>query len=166
VETPPASETAATDLRPIFTIGHGAESFGELARRCGPHRITTIVDVRSRPYSRHAPDFRKERLEGLCAEAGLGYRWLGNLLGGLPGGTVTDRSDWSAVAASPGFLAGIAELEGLAANGRIVLLCAEVDPAACHRSLLVAPTLTERGYPVRHIVADGTTRAHQPSLDW
>ena len=68
----------------VHTIGHGADDFGAFERRCATNGITTIVDVRSEPYSRHATDFVKERLEQLCAESGLGYRWLGNHLGGRP----------------------------------------------------------------------------------
>ena len=45
-----------------------------------------IVDVRSRPSSRHAPDFARPRLELLCDEAEIGYRWLGATLGGKPEG--------------------------------------------------------------------------------
>jgi uncharacterized protein (DUF488 family) len=35
------------------------------------------------------------------------------------------------------------------------MLCAEEDPARCHRHLLIAPALEERGVEVVHIRGDG-----------
>ena len=58
----------------IFTIGHGDASFGDLERRMMRHRIQAIVDVRSIPYSKHAPDFAKAELEAITEVA----RWSGS----------------------------------------------------------------------------------------
>lgn len=153
----------------VYTIGHGTEDFGRFQARCASHGITTVVDVRSQPYSRRAPDFRKETLEELCAEAGLGYRWLGVHLGGRPQDAALrtgDQPDYEAMRATSGFRAGIAELEGLAANGTVVVLCAETDAATCHRTLLIAPELAETGHEVRHITGDGALTLFQPPLEW
>jgi hypothetical protein len=38
---------------------------------------------------------------------------------------------------------------------RVALMCAEQDPLDCHRCLLVARALGERGAQVRHILSDG-----------
>jgi uncharacterized protein (DUF488 family) len=152
----------------IYTVGHGDGSFGDLQRRLALHRVQMIVDVRSLPYSRHAPDFTRPELEEECAEAGLGYRWLGDRLGGLPDDpgllTPQGRPDYDAIAASPGFAGGIEELLGLARTDRVALLCAESLPDACHRATLLAPELERRGCEVHHIHPDGTASRHQPSL--
>lgn len=52
-----------------------------------------------------------------------------------------------------------------AANHRIVLLCAEREPLECHRTLLVAPALDERGVEVAHIHADGELEPHGKAMD-
>ena len=44
-----------------------------------------------------------------------------------------------------------------ARTSRIALLCAEEDPARCHRHLLIGPVLQQRGVPVCHIRRDGRT---------
>jgi uncharacterized protein (DUF488 family) len=55
-------------------------------------------------------------------------------------------------------------LEKLSMGAGVVLLCAEADPAHCHRSTLLAPALVERGHQVIHLFHDGTARPHQPTL--
>jgi uncharacterized protein (DUF488 family) len=126
------------------------------------------VDVRSEPYSRHAPEFQKTELDAIAAEAGYGYRWLGRGLGGRPDDPSLQRPDGSpdygAIAASPGFTGAMDELEGLARRGHVVLLCAETTPDHCHRARLLAPALEGRGHHVVHILGDGTLRPHQPDL--
>lgn len=151
----------------IFTIGHGDRSFGDLERRMAPHRIQAIVDVRSVPYSSHAPDFAKAELEAIAAEAGLGYRWLGDHLGGRP----TDpelladgEPDATRITSGAHFRAGIDELLGMARTSRIVVLCSEIDPRHCHRTAWIAPCLEDTGAHVWHIDAEGAADAHQPDL--
>jgi uncharacterized protein (DUF488 family) len=39
-------------------------------------------------------------------------------------------------------------------------MCAEKDPLACHRALLVARRLFEAGVPISHIHADGSLESH------
>jgi len=159
--------TESSGPMPVFTIGHGDRSFGDLERRLAPHRIQAIVDVRSVPYSRHAPEFSKSELEAITAEAGFGYRWLGDHLGGRPDDTelLTDgEPDADKVTASPDFLAGIEELLAIARSSRVAVLCSEVDHRNCHRTSWIAPALEAAGVRVWHIDGDGQRDAHQPDL--
>lgn len=152
----------------IFTVGHGSEDFPTLAARLAPYDIGMIVDVRSVPYSRHAPDFTKDELSHLAAEFNLGYRWLGDRLGGRPSDPALQRegqTDWDALEHSDGFAAGVTELEGLSQITVVAVLCSEVDPAYCHRSTLLAGVLEQHGHPVLHVLADGSAARHQPTLD-
>ena len=41
------------------------------------------------------------------------------------------------------------------AEFRVALMCGEEDPAHCHRRLLVARVLIERGHQILHIRGDG-----------
>lgn len=151
----------------IYTIGHGAGTFADLESRLSAHHVQTIVDVRSEPGSRRTPDFGKHELEAIAAEAGIGYRWLGDRLGGRPTdpSLLTDgRPDGTKVRASASFASGIAELIAIARTSRVALLCAEVDHRHCHRSTWIAPELEERGWRVLHIDAEGAEVAHQPDL--
>jgi uncharacterized protein (DUF488 family) len=44
---------------------------------------------------------------------------------------------------------------------KITLMCAEKDPLECHRTLLVARALVERGVSVHHILSDGRAEPHE-----
>ncbi len=151
-----------------MTVGHGTGSFAHLERLLEQHHVRTLIDVRSEPYSRRAPDFTKRKLETLAAVAGIGYRWMGDHLGGRP--TVPallkedGTPDWEQVVAAPGFRGALDEMTVLAAGGRIALLCSEALPDRCHRALVLAPVLEQRGWAVHHIYPDGSAEAHQPSL--
>jgi uncharacterized protein (DUF488 family) len=62
----------------VHTIGHSdhtTAAFVDLLRR---HGITLVVDVRSQPYSRWAPQFNRETLARDLQDAGLAYHFIGD----------------------------------------------------------------------------------------
>ena len=137
----------------LWTIGHGSKDFDALVHALDRHGVQMIVDVRSQPYSRRSPEFTKAELQEAAASAGLGYRWLGDKLGGKPAAAPQDLE------------AGLDELAGLCASSRVALLCAEADPRHCHRDSVLAPAMESRGYVVIHILADEAGAPHQDHLD-
>lgn len=152
----------------IYTVGHGGAGFAEVAEVLERHGVATIVDVRSRPFSTHAPEFSRPALEELAAAAGLGYRWMGDVLGGRPDDPAfllpDGGPDYPAMRGSPGFRAALVHLAALGAEAGVALLCAEERPERCHRALLIAPALEDMGLRVVHLLHDGTALAHQPPL--
>lgn len=143
----------------IFSIGHSNHPIGRFLALLAQHGIGRVADIRSMPASRHYPQFGKSRLAASLAEAGIGYDFLGKALGGRPrdpacyeGGTLS----YERVAAAPWFREGLDRLEALARRAPVAMMCAERDPAACHRGFLVTPPLLARGLTVRHILADGS----------
>jgi uncharacterized protein (DUF488 family) len=143
----------------VYTVGHSNhpwETFAELLRE---HRIEVLVDIRSAPYSRYAPQFDQEILKGKLSECGVKYLFLGKELGGRPNDPAQyDRKGhalYGQMKADPAFEAGMERLERGVAGFRVALLCGEEDPAHCHRRLLVGRVLTERGHELLHIRADG-----------
>lgn len=120
--------------------------------------ITLLVDVRSHPVSMWAPHFGKDRLARLLVEHAVEYVFLGRQLGGRPEGRQFYRQDGSVDyarrASAPDFVAGIEQLAVLARDRRTVILCAEEDPARCHRRRLVAPALRRAGLAITHIRGD------------
>ncbi len=88
----------------VYTIGHSnheTEAFVELLRQ---HGIELLIDVRSSPYSRYVPQANRETLARALQAAGIAYGWLGDRLGGKPGGIVADYDE---LRASPAFQQGI-----------------------------------------------------------
>ena len=148
----------------LYTIGHSnhpADRFVDLLRL---HGVTRLVDVRSHPYSRWAPQYRRRQLAEALACADVDYVFLGDTLGGRPAAAEyhdTDGNvDYEARRQAADFLAGIETLRRLATERRTVMMCAEEDPARCHRRLLITPPLLVRDplrqrIEVAHIRGDG-----------
>jgi uncharacterized protein (DUF488 family) len=136
----------------VYTIGHSnhqTETFIELLRR---HGIEQVVDVRSSPYSRYVPQANREALSRALKAAGIAYSWLGDRLGGKPGGV---QADYDELRASPAFQQGIDHLISLAAERRTAIMCAEGDHRQCHRYKLITPALLDQAVSVRHVQPDG-----------
>jgi hypothetical protein len=59
------------------------------------------------------------------------------------------------VRATEFFRRGLEQVERAAAKSRVALLCAEEDPLHCHRGLMIAPALVERGIRPAHLRGSG-----------
>ncbi len=143
----------------LFTVGHSnhePEVLLDLLRR---HGVTALADVRSSPYSRRLPHFSRGPLEALLKANAIAYVFLGHELGGRPAAReLYDPEGWvdyERVRETATFQDGLQRLERGLERYSITLLCGEEDPLDCHRGLMIAPALQERGLPPRHIRKDG-----------
>jgi uncharacterized protein (DUF488 family) len=119
--------------------------------------VTHLVDVRTAPYSRFRPEFSREPIAAALEAHGIRYVFMGQELGGQPGG----KPDYAHMRRRPAFLEGIARLEAAREAGhRLAVMCAEAKPQSCHRTKLVAEELVARGTPVSHIDEHGDLRSH------
>ncbi|HEX6799697.1 MAG TPA: DUF488 domain-containing protein [Ktedonobacterales bacterium] len=143
----------------VYTIGHSNVALEALLALLARHEISLLADVRSAPYSRYVPHFNRPSLEVAARQAGIGYRFMGDTLGGRPQGDEYYDAErhvfYSRVARADWFQRGIAQLRELAGRERVVVLCGEEDPAGCHRRLLVGRVLAREGALLRHIRGDG-----------
>jgi uncharacterized protein (DUF488 family) len=143
----------------IWTVGHSTQPVAELVALLRAARIDVLADVRSQPYSRHNPQFRRENLKVSLAEAGLRYVFLGAELGGRPPEPefydAKGHVRYDLVMETERFRAGLARLLTGAASYRVAIMCSEEDPARCHRRRLVTRALIGRGVEVRHLRGDG-----------
>jgi uncharacterized protein (DUF488 family) len=157
-----AGGSASEAAQPIHTVGHSnhrIERFLELLRGAG---ITLVADVRSLPASRRFPQFNRSALTAALAEAGIGYLWLGDTLGGRPpqAAAAMARPDYEQMAAQPQFARALLQLLDLRNEQRPALMCAEREPLDCHRVVLVGRHLARQGAELRHILADGNIEPH------
>jgi protein-tyrosine-phosphatase len=135
----------------LLTIGYAALPLERFLALLHQHDVEVVVDVRSQPYSKRAPPYRKRELERALKERGIAYFHLGQQLGGRP-------------PAEPGsFQRGISRLVALAERRQVAILCAEEDPARCHRGARIAPALLAWSVAVAHIRGDGRLERADPS---
>jgi uncharacterized protein (DUF488 family) len=143
----------------VYTVGHSSHSFEEFLRLLAANRVGVVVDTRSAPYSKFAPQFDRESIQRDLTQAGIKYLFLGAELGGRPNNPAyyDERGHvlYSRMTKDAAFNSGIERLERGMANFRVALMCGEEDPAHCHRRLLVGRVLVERGHEVLHIRGDG-----------
>jgi uncharacterized protein (DUF488 family) len=121
----------------LFTIGYERRTAGQLALRLQEARVERVIDVRAVPRS-PKPGFSKGPLSKALARAGLEYLHLGSA--GNPFHEEAARDLSSALARYREHLAAHPEVVpavlAAAAGARSALLCAEANPARCHRSVL------------------------------
>jgi len=149
----------------VYTVGHSNYPLEEFLALLRAHRIEVVVDTRSQPYSKYATHFNHDVLRSAVETAGAKYLYLGKELGGRPEGTeyydVHGHVLYDRVAASPLFREGLARLLEDAGRWRLALMCAEENPAGCHRRLLVTRVLEEQGAHILHIRGDGRLQSEE-----
>jgi uncharacterized protein (DUF488 family) len=147
----------------LLTIGHSnlpADAFMTLLQGAG---VTEIADGRSVPFSRRFPWFSAPNLSARLQGAGIAYLPFGDALGGRPRDPALycdGVADYERMAAEPQFRAGLDRLGEAMGRFRLCVMCAEREPLDCHRCLLVARALAQRGLVLGHILVDGTIESH------
>lgn len=152
----------------VFTIGHSTHAIDTFASLLNQHGVTALADVRSAPFSRFNPQFNKDALSRELKARGIRYVFLGRELGARAEDRAlyeNGRVRYARLAQTDVFKQGIARVIQGAAEHRVALLCAEKEPLECHRTLLVARALEERGLDVAHIHGDGRLETHRDAME-
>jgi uncharacterized protein (DUF488 family) len=147
----------------LFSIGHSNIPAARFAVMLQDAAVTAVADVRSMPNSRWCPWFSQKALAVQLGGIGIAYTAMGDALGGRPrdGSLYRDGvADYEEMAKQPEFRTDLDRLQEIIASSRVCLMCAEREPLDCHRFLLVARRLAERGLAVGHILHDGTVEPH------
>lgn len=142
----------------IYTIGHSDHPIERFITLLQARQISVLVDVRSAPWSRRFPQYAKDALAGALQDAGIRHVWMGERLGGRasPALRAQMRAEgYAGMAETPLFREGIASVMRGRTQHRLALMCAERDPADCHRALLVGRALAAAGCEVSHIDGEG-----------
>lgn len=157
------------DVADIYTIGHSTRTLEVLIEALKAHGVRTLVDIRTAPSSRHVPHFNRDVLAEALPAAGMSYRHM-KALGGWRKGSRPDspNAGWRSQGfrayadymLTAEFQAALAELLALAREGPMAIMCAEMAPRLCHRSL-VSDTLTARGLRVQHIMDARRSEPHR-----
>jgi len=151
----------------IFTVGHSTRSIEEFVELLRAHGVKEIADIRSIPRSRHNPQFNADVLEDSLKENHMSYKHIKEL-GGLRhtrkdslnlGWRNTSFRGFADYMATPEFSEGLETLIEIAKARVTAIMCAEVVPWRCHRSL-IGDALTKRGWIVRDIMTRTVAARH------
>lgn len=147
----------------ILTIGYGGRDIEKFISILKLHRIETVVDIRSRPYSRFQPNYNQKLLCEILHSESIGYAFMGLHLGGKPSNPdllTNGEVDYDKVASSSGYQQEITKLIDMAAHEKVCIMCSELKPDACHRKTLVGNSLSKLGVIVHHINEHGLIVNH------
>lgn len=152
----------------VLTIGHSTRPIEEFIRILQIYHVSRLVDVRTVPRSKHNPQYNLDSLPDSLWKAGMHHSHMAGL-GGLRKAEVHSVNlgwrnasfrGYADYMQTPQFEANLRHLIELAAEERVVIMCAEAVHWRCHRSL-IADALFARGIPVEHIQNDAKSQPHK-----
>lgn len=147
----------ALSILRLYTVGHSSQSLEEFLTLLQRHGINCVVDVRSVPASKYAPQFNEESIKTFLKLHGIQYLPFGNEFGARRTDCINDEGqvDFEVAVTTPLFQQGAKRLmKGLEKGFCIALMCSEADPLECHRFSLVSRYFHNQGIEVFHIFKD------------
>jgi uncharacterized protein (DUF488 family) len=154
----------------IYTIGHSTRTLEEFLQILRSFDIEKLIDIRAFPSSKRYPHFGKEMLCRELSGAGIGYLWLGNLLGGYrrkgiknsPNIAIksTGFRNYADYMFSHEFKGSINFLLKEARLKKVAIMCAERLYFRCHR-WLISDYLLFKGAKVLHIIEERRFSVHK-----
>ena len=147
----------------VFTIGHSTHHIDYFIELLKTHEVDCIIDVRSQPYSRIAPQFNKEILISDLKDRKILYAHFEKEFGARhtsPALLDADKKvDFDKVRASAEFHQGVERIKkALDLEYTIALMCSEAEPFDCHRFSMVSYQLIRENVEVCHILKDGNLK--------
>jgi uncharacterized protein (DUF488 family) len=145
----------------IYSIGHGQKTLKEFCEELSSFGIQYVIDVRSSPFSKWAPQYNQREISQFLKCHGFIYAYMGNIIGGRPNnGLCYDKDghfDYEKMSRETSFKEGLLRLVN--ANEKqynVALMCSESDPSLCHRSKLIGRELYEQYHiNMKHIISVG-----------
>ena len=145
----------------LYTIGYaGYPDIGGFIAELKEYGITTLIDIRKRPYQAYFEQYEENTLRNALTREDLAYiRFEGNF--GMGYDEEDDEEpenpvDYEEIAKTEEFGKGVSRLRYGIEKGLVPVIMGEAtDPAMCARGLLIARELSGMGYTVKHILPGG-----------
>ena len=155
-------------MKELFTIGHSNHSLDFFLKLLVAYRLSTIIDVRTNPYSKYSPHFNKDVLDSVLRNANIDYMFLGRELGAQRSEDdcyIEGQAKYGRIAHLSIFQNGLERVLKEVENNRAALMCSESDPITCHRTILISRELKKicPDLKITHILADGTEEQQETS---
>jgi uncharacterized protein (DUF488 family) len=143
----------------IYTIGHSIYENEHFVKLLKQNQINTIVDVRSTPYSKFAPQYNRETLKEYLKQNSICYIFMGNLLGARYEDKTLlfydGKVNFKKVQETKNFQDGVMRLQkGIEKGYSISLMCSEKEAFDCHRFGLISEFLSKKSIDINHIYPD------------
>ncbi|MBN1804885.1 MAG: DUF488 domain-containing protein [Sedimentisphaerales bacterium] len=155
-------------MKELFTIGHSNHPLDRFIELLSTHRLSTIIDVRSCPYSKYSSHFNKEVLAIALQNANIDYIFMGRELGAQRSEDdcyIEGQAKYDRIAHLSTFRHGLEIVLQEIERNRAALMCAESDPITCHRTILICRELKKTcpDLKITHILPDGTEEQQELS---
>ncbi|WP_276349182.1 DUF488 domain-containing protein [Daejeonella sp. JGW-45] len=149
----------------IFTVGYGNRKIDDFLKLLKKYQINLLIDVRSYPFSRFQPAYRKNLLIQYLNSSDIQYLFMGDSLGGKPKNKelyIGDKLDYSKVNQNSHYQFGLQKLKEITTTGiQVALMCSELDENHCHRKNLIAESLiATENFSIHHIDKKGQLIQH------
>ena len=147
----------------LYTVGHSNQTLEEFLSLLQCHGVNCVVDVRSVPASKYAPQFNEESLKSFLKLHDIQYLTFGDEFGARRTDCINNEGqvDFEVAVTTPLFQQGAKRLmKGLERGFCIALMCSEADPLECHRFSLVSRYFHNQGIEVFHILKDADLASH------
>lgn len=143
----------------IYTIGYSCFKIDEFIKVLKRYKINCVIDVRSDPNSKFYTDYNKSALMNVLEKNNIYYRNYAKEFGARqenPKYYTDGCLDFRKFTKSEAFQLGMNKLvKSMEKNYTFVLMCAEKDPATCHRNIMIAKEFHKLGYTVNNILHTG-----------
>ena len=147
----------------LFTIGYaGFPDINDFISALKENGIQILIDVRSTPYSAYYEAYNKDSISRALKEHGIYYANYARQFGARQENRSFYKNgglDFEIFSKSDQFLDGVKSVEK--SNAVIAFMCAEKKPSECHRTILVAKALSDRGHEITHIMPNGESVSQQ-----
>lgn len=155
----------------LWTIGHWTCPATVVLDTLMSVDIELLVDVRKMPGSRRSPQFDADEMPSWLEGAGIEYLHLTELAGRRPKQKGVDPAlnagwqnasfkNYADYTLTSAFEEGLTRLTEPARDRHVAIMCGEPMPWRCHR-LLIANTLTARGWTIVHLMNNAKPKRHQ-----
>lgn len=147
----------------VFTIGHSTHDIDDFIELLKKHEVNCLIDVRSQPYSRIAPQFNKEKLISDLKSYKILYAHFEKEFGARHTShallDADNKVDFDKVRGSAEFQQGVERLKkALDLGYTIALMCSEANPFDCHRFSMISYQLIRENLEVSHILREGNLK--------
>lgn len=164
------SAEAAAGTPRIFTVGHSNKPVELLIAKLKAFQIRVLVDVRRYPSSKRYPQYNRPALAVSLQLQGIAYIHEIDLGGhrepkaGSPNGGLRNPGfqGYADHMATGDFRLAFERIKSAAKKVPLAIMCAEADPAHCHR-LFLSDALTLGGFEVVHVLKPDETQVHRLS---